>query len=99
MIVIVGSFRVDPARVAEARPVMAAMIAASRAEPGCLDYSYSEDVLDPGLVRVIERWTDRGALFHHFASAHIADWRATWGWLGISGRELMLYESGSGESV
>ncbi len=45
---------------------MAAMITASRAETGCLGYSYAEDVLDPGLIRVCELWTDLAALYHRW---------------------------------
>ena len=30
------------------------MIASSRDEPGCLHYSYAEDVLEPGLIHVTE---------------------------------------------
>ena len=55
---------------------MARMIEGSRAEPGCRTYSYAEDVLDPGLIRVTETWDDRAALDAHFASTHIAEWRA-----------------------
>jgi quinol monooxygenase YgiN len=55
MLLITGTFRIPPERLAEARPAMAAMIAASRAEAGCLDYSYAEDLLEPGLIRVTDR--------------------------------------------
>ena len=41
---------------------MRAMVEASRAEDGCLGYSYAEDVLEPGLIHVAERWRDRAAL-------------------------------------
>ena len=59
MIVIEGTVRIPPARLEDARPVMEQMIRASRAEAGCLDYAYSVDVLDPGLIRVSERWESR----------------------------------------
>ena len=39
---------------------MERMIAASRAEPGCLGYAYAEDILEPGLIRVSEAWQDEG---------------------------------------
>ncbi len=73
---------------------MARMIAASRAEDGCEDYGYAEDVLDPGLMHVKELWRDQAALDRHFASPHIAEWRATWAELGVTGRDLRLYEVG-----
>lgn len=92
MLLIVGTVRLPPDNLAAARPAMARMIAASRAEPGCRGYSYAEDVLDPGLIRVAEMWEDRAALDAHFASPHIADWRAAWPALGFHARDLTLHE-------
>ena len=54
MILIVGTVRLAAGTLAAARPAMARMIAASRAEPGCRAYSYAEDVLD-----------DDGGMPHH----------------------------------
>lgn len=78
---------------------MARMIAASRAEDGCDEYSYAQDVLDAGLIHVKERWRDRAALERHFTSAHIAEWRATWSELGITDRDLVLYEVGTPQAT
>ncbi len=96
MLIITGTFRVPPANVDAARPAMTAMIAASRAEAGCLHYSYGEDVLAPGLIHVTEHWADRASLDAHSASAHIAEWRAAWPALGIGERDLRLFETDAG---
>lgn len=97
MLLIIGTVRVPVGHMDTARSAMSDMITASRAEPGCLQYSYAEDVLDPGLIRVTERWTSRASLADHFESQHIADWRATWAALGIGDRNLTLYEADDGE--
>ena len=97
MLLITGSIRLAPGGLEAARPAMARMIAASRAEPGCRLYAYAEDVLEPGLIHVSETWTDRAALDRHFASDHIAQWRAAWPSLGITDRRLSLYEVGDPE--
>lgn len=97
MILIVGTVRLAAGTLAAARPAMARMIAASRAEPGCRGYSYAEDVLDPGLIRVTELWDDRAALDAHFASPHIAEWRAAWPSLGLRDRNLTLHHVASSE--
>ncbi len=73
---------------------MGRMTAASRAEQGCVEYGYAEDVLEPGLIHVKELWTDQAALDRHFASTHIAAWRAEWPSLGIGDRNLSVYEVG-----
>jgi quinol monooxygenase YgiN len=94
MLLIVGTFRLPPARLPQARPAMQAMIAASRAEPGCREYAYAEDILIPGLIRVTEAWDSQADLDRHLSSAHLAAWRSTWPALGITERALRLYEAG-----
>jgi quinol monooxygenase YgiN len=91
VIVVEGTIRV--ADVERARPHMTAMIEASRAEAGCLDYAYAVDLLDPQLVRVSERWASREALAAHLKSRHISAWRIAWASIGISDRDLRLYEA------
>ncbi|MBB2970505.1 putative quinol monooxygenase [Mesorhizobium sp. RMAD-H1] len=94
MLLIIGTIRLPPENLRAARPVMARMVSASRAEDGCEEYSYAEDVLDPGLVHVKEMWRDQAALDRHFASEHLAEWRAEWPKLGIGERNLRVYEVG-----
>jgi len=72
MIIIMGTVRISADRINEARPAMAAMVAASRAEPGCRLYAYAEDLLEPGLIRVSEQWIDQAALSAHFETPHMA---------------------------
>jgi quinol monooxygenase YgiN len=74
-LILAGSIRVPPERLADLRPHLAAQVAGSRAEPGCLAYALSEDPLEPGLIRVFEHFTDAAALEHHRASPHMAAWR------------------------
>lgn len=93
MIVIEGTVRIPPENVERARAVMEQMIRASRAEPGCIDYAYSSDVLDAGLVRVTERWESRAALDRHFKTAHMVKRRAFYPQLGLTDRTLRLYEA------
>ena len=91
MIVIEGTIRV--ADLAKARPHMKTMIQASRKEPGCIDYAYAIDIVDPTLIRVVERWQDRHALDRHINSAHIQSWRSAWPDIGVTDRSLRLYDS------
>ena len=94
MVLIAGTIRLPAERLSDARPVMAQMVSASRAEAGCLEYSYAEDVLEPGLIHVKERWADREALDAHLRMPHLAQWRSHWPALGIGDRNLYLYEVG-----
>ena len=97
MVIVMGTVRVDPDAIERLRPAMEAMMAASRAEDGCLTYAYALDLLEPGLVRVSELWTDRPSLDAHFKTSHMATWRqALTG--QVRERDIQLYEAGDGES-
>jgi quinol monooxygenase YgiN len=91
-VIVAGTIRAPPGALATLRPHMRAMARASRAEAGCEVYSYAEDVLDPGLIRVFEVWSDRAALSAHFNTPHLAAWRAVWPSLGVGERQLTAYE-------
>lgn len=99
MILVIGTVRLPPENIDRARPAMEAMMAASRAEDGCIGYAYSRDLLDPGLIRVTEAWRDREALAAHFKTPHMAAWRAVFPDLDITDRKLALYEAGEPEPI
>ncbi|HEX7761435.1 MAG TPA: putative quinol monooxygenase [Caulobacteraceae bacterium] len=94
-LIIAGTVRVPPENLAGIRPHMMAMLSASRAEGGCIEYSYAQDVAEPGLVRVFEVWRDQAALDAHFASEHMKAWRAAWPSFGVSDRRFFAYETAS----
>lgn len=92
MLLIVGTVRLPADGLDAARPVMRRMVDASRKEEGCVEYGYAQDVFDPDVIQVRELWTDQAALDRHFASPHIAEWRAAWPTLGIGDRNLRVYD-------
>ena len=94
MILVSGRFRLPVERIAEARPAMAKVIAASLAEPGCRAYAYAEDVAEPGLFRVHEEWDSLEALKAHFTMPHMRDWQAVRETLGFHDREVSALEAG-----
>ena len=75
------------------------MIEATRAEPGCIAYSFSYDVLDDHLIRVFEVFQDEAALAAHRASNHMAEWREAWPLLGIGDRSMWLYRASEREAT
>ena len=91
-VIVAGSVRVQPGGLERFLPHMREMLEASRAEEGCIAYSYAEDVADPGLIRVFEVWRDRGALTAHFQTEHMANWRALWPEFGVSERSITAYD-------
>lgn len=99
MIIVMGSFRLPAANFDKARPMMAKVIAATRAEDGCILYAYSQDVVDPEIVRVSEKWRDRAALDAHFKTEHMAVWAAERANLGLSERDIRVFETDEGIAV
>ncbi len=99
MLIVAGTVRVPPENLDAFRPHMAAMMAASQAEAGCLDYNYAEDVTEPGLLHVFERWESQAHLDAHFKTPHMARWRAAWPSFSVSDRRLFAYEVGGERAV
>ncbi len=91
MLLIMGTIRLPAERLPEALIAMERMVRGSRAEDGCIAYAYAQDVFEPGLIHVSERWRDQAALDAHFASEHLLAWRAQGPSLGIGERNLAIY--------
>ncbi|MES0882350.1 putative quinol monooxygenase [Roseibium sp. SCP14] len=52
-------------------------ITETRKEPGCLSYDFHQSITDPLTFVFVERWQNRDALERHFATPHLATWRAS----------------------
>ena len=95
MLVIAGTIRIDPDRQADAVPAAVEMMEATRAEPGCVSYTFSASLAEPGVIHVFEEWKDQTALDAHFASPHMARFQQAIGGFGIRGVDLHRYEVAS----
>lgn len=93
MIIVEGSARIPEGAWDQAISAMEKMIKASRAEAGCIEYAYSRDLIDPNLLRIIERWKDKDALISHFAEPHMAEFRQALGAVGPSDLQVRMYEA------
>lgn len=99
MIIVTGEFRMPVDALSPVLEALDRVIAATRAEDGCLSYAYAFDVLEPGLFRVSETWRDRAALTAHFAQPHMARWQEERAALGMSGRRIEMHEVSSTEAL
>ena len=99
MVIITGALRLPPERVDEARPHMRTLIATTRGEPGCLLYAWAEDVLEPGLIRMIEHWRDWDAFVAHDRSAHAEAWRRALEPIGLLGRVMWAHDGVDGRRI
>ena len=91
-VILAGTIRIAPERLADLRPHLRAQVEGSRTEPGCLDYALSEDPLDPGLIRVFEHFVDEDALAFHRASPHMAIWREQLAAFGMHDRRMSSFD-------
>lgn len=93
MIIVEGYVRfADAGDFPRIRDAAFAQMSASRAEPGCLEYTYSLDVADACVMRVFERWESRAALEEHFTRPHMLPCRAALAGVGIVERNLHAHE-------
>jgi quinol monooxygenase YgiN len=98
-VVVIGQFRLPAERMDEARPLMRKVMEATRAEAGCTEYNFAEDVLDPGLIRISEVWESRDQLAAHVKAPHMAVWAEERAGLGLSGRMVTVFEADGGVAL
>ncbi len=99
MIVVTGNLRIAPEDMDKARPHMQAVIEATRKEDGCLSCAYGEDVLEPGFVRISQRWLNWQALEAHAKTPHVVAWRAALKEIGVLHRDVVAYEAGEAREL
>jgi quinol monooxygenase YgiN len=90
MIIVAGTFDVAPQDRETFLAGVQEVIARTRAEPGCVEYSFAADSGDPRRVRLFEIWESDETL-----AAHIAALRAGGGphhAVTVLGQSLTRYE-------
>lgn len=75
MIVVNGRIETTAEAIAATKDAVATMEAASRAEAGCHDYTFSVELNDPNVIRITEHWEDMAALEAHMKTPHMAEFR------------------------
>jgi quinol monooxygenase YgiN len=93
MIIVAGFIRIEPAKQDELLRHAKTMIEKTRQEDGCQLYCFAFDLVEPGLMRIYEEWESRPHLDAHAATAHMADWRAALGEIGVAERQVKIFEA------
>ncbi len=89
--ILAGTVRFAVDKLPAGRDAMREMMRLSRAEDGCIEYVYSEDLIEPGLIHVFEIWRDEAALHGHHTAPHFMAWRASREALGMSDRRMKAH--------
>jgi quinol monooxygenase YgiN len=99
MVILAGTMRIGAGKREAALAPIVEMVKATRAEPGCVEYSFAFDVQDDHVLHIFEVFVDAAALAAHRASPHMARWRALMPDVGIGGREMSEYQVSSSRKI
>ncbi len=99
MIILSGTVDVDPEQRDAALAAGCPHMQATRAQQGCLDYSWSADLLTPGRIYVYERWETQAALEAHFMGPRYLALRDTIAAHGLRGADVLKYRMELSEPV
>jgi len=99
MLIVLAKAQVGATSMAAARHAIVDMVAASNAEEGCIAYAFTEDVLHPGVLHIVEKWQDEAALAAHFATPHMAAFGAAIAGLDFKVIEAVKYHADNGAPV
>ena len=93
MIVVNARLQSSAESIEALKAAIATMETHSRAEAGCLDYTFSVEVSDPNVIRITEKWESMDALAAHFKEPHMADFQAAMADHPPTGMEAGFYEA------
>ncbi len=94
MIIVSGKATLKPGGLEKVQKEMEAVIAATRAESGCIDYSYGADVTEPDTILVLEYWESWEALQAHTTQPHMGVWMTKLGEVGVVSQSIRFIEAG-----
>ena len=77
------------------REALVTMQAASRAEEGCHDYTFCQEIGDPGRMRIVEIWDSMDALKFHFGTPHMATFRKVMASSPPASMDVKVHELGA----
>jgi len=93
MIVVNGIINSTAEAIVANQAAIATMEAASQAEPGCYDYTFSVELNNPNVIRITECWQDMAALEAHFGMPHMAEFQAAMAANPPTSVEVKFYEA------
>jgi quinol monooxygenase YgiN len=99
MLIVLAKAQVGADAMAAATAAIADMVAASNAEDGCIAYAFTQDVLQPGTIHIVEKWQDEAALAAHFATPHMAAFGAAIARLDFKVVEALKFHADDGAPV
>lgn len=94
MIIVTGIAEVASEDIATIKAAASIMAKASRAETGCVEYAFYEDIEQAGQFRIYEEWESVEALRTHFTLPHMAEFQAVLGSINVLKLDINQFERG-----
>ena len=95
MLVVHGTFHIDPTAVASLRALLEPVRAATRREPGCISYDWAQSLEDPGTIYSVEIWRSRQDSDAHMKSDHVTTGFADLPAMLIGPPQVVGFDSGA----
>ncbi|MEM1300142.1 MAG: putative quinol monooxygenase [Pseudomonadota bacterium] len=95
MIIVTGTFELPGDGVDKAKDAMASMVAETLKEDGCIEYRFWQSISSPTTFRVYEEWESDAHLEAHFATPHMATFRAALGEINLISRQVKKMVAGA----
>ena len=70
-VTVVATFKAKPGMEETVRAAIEAVIAPTRAEPGCINYDLHQSTDDPSIFMLYENWVSKRALDEHLAMPYL----------------------------
>jgi quinol monooxygenase YgiN len=99
MLIVLAKAKVGDGALDAAKAAIADMVAASNAEEGCIAYAFTQDLGDPSILHIVEKWRDEEALRVHFATPHMAAFGAAIAGLDVQIIEALKFPTDDGSPV
>ncbi|MFM5953715.1 MAG: putative quinol monooxygenase [Novosphingobium sp.] len=93
MLLIEGWLKLASGEFAKVADQARVMVKATNEEDGCIHYSFAQDIADPDLIRISERWASQEALGAHMASPHMGTFNKAMGGVTREAADLRLYSA------
>lgn len=93
-VIVTGKINIDPANRDAFMAAATAVMDGTRAEEGCIEYVFTCDTHDDGMIRLFEMWESADNLGPHMQSAHIAEFFGIVADLGDVNQTITMYEVG-----
>lgn len=91
MIFVQGTIRLGSPDIQAIVSAIKMMTTKSNEEPGCIHYSFAQDISDPQLLHICERWKSEEDLNAHFQTEHMAKFNELVATIEVTRMDVRMY--------